>query len=150
VTITLLTYHKLLSFGRTVCHILVALRNLSLPSPHPPFSPLTPTTLSLPSYSTLPSLYPLFLSLSTLPSLPLPSPSFTPHSPFSPFTPGEFDRVHYPLPLIFENPENPNISSWKRTINRLRKQLRIRGENSGGSVGVNSDDGPNSQDEKDR
>lgn len=34
---------------------------------------------------------------------------------------GEFDRVHYPLPLPFE--EIPNPSALRRTISRLRKQL---------------------------
>ena len=34
---------------------------------------------------------------------------------------GEFDRVHYPLPLPFE--ETPNPLALRRTISRLRKQL---------------------------
>ena len=34
---------------------------------------------------------------------------------------GEFDRVHYPLPLPFE--ETPNPSALRRTISRLRRQL---------------------------
>jgi coiled-coil domain-containing protein 61 len=34
---------------------------------------------------------------------------------------GEFDRVHYPLPLPFE--DTPNPSALRRTISRLRKQL---------------------------
>ena len=47
------------------------------------------------------------------------------------FFSGEFDRVHYPLPLLFENPQNPNLASWKRTINKLRKQVRIGREGMG-------------------
>ena len=35
---------------------------------------------------------------------------------------GEFDRVHYPLPLAFE--ETPNVSSLQRAIKRLRNQLK--------------------------
>jgi coiled-coil domain-containing protein 61 len=35
---------------------------------------------------------------------------------------GEFDRVHYPLPLAFE--EKSNVSSLQRAIKRLRNQLR--------------------------
>ena len=38
---------------------------------------------------------------------------------------GEFDRVHYPLPLLLENPETPNLDSWRRTINKLRKQVKL-------------------------
>lgn len=34
---------------------------------------------------------------------------------------GEYDRVHYPLPLSFE--EIPNVDALKRTIRRLRAQL---------------------------
>lgn len=34
---------------------------------------------------------------------------------------GEFDRVHYPLPLAFQ--DDTNIESLKRTIQRLRKRL---------------------------
>jgi coiled-coil domain-containing protein 61 len=34
---------------------------------------------------------------------------------------GEFDRVHYPLPLSFE--EIPNTDALKRTIHRLRRQI---------------------------
>ena len=34
---------------------------------------------------------------------------------------GEFDRVHYPLPLAYE--DTPNIDALKRTIVRLRKKL---------------------------
>ncbi len=35
---------------------------------------------------------------------------------------GEFDRVHYPLPLAFE--ETPNVISLQRTIRRLRQTLK--------------------------
>jgi coiled-coil domain-containing protein 61 len=35
---------------------------------------------------------------------------------------GEFDRVHYPLPLAFE--ETPNIVSLQRSIRRLRERLK--------------------------
>lgn len=35
---------------------------------------------------------------------------------------GEFDRVHYPLPLAFE--ERPNPVALQRTIRRLRSKLR--------------------------
>jgi coiled-coil domain-containing protein 61 len=35
---------------------------------------------------------------------------------------GEFDRVHYPLSLVFE--EKPNVLSLQRTIRRLRRQLK--------------------------
>ena len=34
---------------------------------------------------------------------------------------GEYDRVHYPLPLNFE--ETPNVEALRRTIRRLRNQL---------------------------
>jgi coiled-coil domain-containing protein 61 len=34
---------------------------------------------------------------------------------------GEYDRVHYPLPLSFE--ETPNVDALKRTIRRLRALL---------------------------
>ena len=34
----------------------------------------------------------------------------------------EFDRVHYPLPLAFE--DTPNVSSLRRTIVRLQKELK--------------------------
>ncbi|KAH9573656.1 hypothetical protein CY35_01G012000 [Sphagnum magellanicum] len=34
---------------------------------------------------------------------------------------GEFDRVHYPLPLLYE--ENPEPEALKRTIRRLRDEL---------------------------
>ena len=34
---------------------------------------------------------------------------------------GEYDRVHYPLPLNFE--ETPNVEALRRTIRRLRGQL---------------------------
>lgn len=33
----------------------------------------------------------------------------------------EFDRVHYPLPLSFE--DTPNVAALRRTIGRLRKEL---------------------------
>lgn len=33
----------------------------------------------------------------------------------------EFDRVHYPLPLSFE--DTPNVAALRRTISRLRKEL---------------------------
>lgn len=39
---------------------------------------------------------------------------------------GEFDRVHYPLPLAFE--EVPNVAALKRAIARLRKALKERDE----------------------
>jgi thiamine kinase-like enzyme len=51
---------------------------------------------------------------------------------------GEFDRVHYPLPLGYEDPLSPDIASWKRTINRLRKQVRTK--NIGPSAGVVDDE----------
>jgi hypothetical protein len=35
---------------------------------------------------------------------------------------GEFDRVHYPLPLAFE--ETPNVLSLQRMIKRLREKLK--------------------------
>ena len=47
---------------------------------------------------------------------------------------GEFDRVHYPLPLIFENPQAPNLASWRRTINRLRKQIKNGPEKAPGVI----------------
>lgn len=34
----------------------------------------------------------------------------------------EFDRVHYPLPLSFE--DEPNVGSMERTIRRLRAELK--------------------------
>ncbi len=34
---------------------------------------------------------------------------------------GEFDRVHYPLPLVHET--TPDVSSLQRTIRRLKKSL---------------------------
>lgn len=37
---------------------------------------------------------------------------------------GEFDRVHYPLPLSFE--ETPNVNSLQRTIRRLREKLNAK------------------------
>lgn len=37
---------------------------------------------------------------------------------------GEFDRVHYPLPLLYEDPLAPNVNSLRRTIVRLRKALK--------------------------
>ena len=37
---------------------------------------------------------------------------------------GEFDRVHYPLPLVHEDPNHPNVTSLRRTINKLRQQVR--------------------------
>jgi coiled-coil domain-containing protein 61 len=37
---------------------------------------------------------------------------------------GEFDRVHYPLPLVFEDPNSVNVNSLKRTINRLRAKVK--------------------------
>ena len=40
---------------------------------------------------------------------------------------GEFDRVHYPLPLMHEDPMAPNVSSLRRTITRLRQQLSEQG-----------------------
>ncbi len=49
---------------------------------------------------------------------------------------GEFDRVHYPLPLAFE--EVPNAVALQRTIRRLRKRLREREDaanDSGGPAG---------------
>jgi coiled-coil domain-containing protein 61 len=46
---------------------------------------------------------------------------------------GEFDRVHYPLPLVHEDPLAPNIASWKRTIKRLRQQVKDKPKH-----GVNS------------
>lgn len=33
---------------------------------------------------------------------------------------GEFDRVHFPLPLMYE--ESPNVKALQRTIRRLRLQ----------------------------
>ena len=36
---------------------------------------------------------------------------------------GEFDRVHYPLPLVHEDPNHPNVTSLRRTINKLRQQV---------------------------
>ncbi|RYH04936.1 hypothetical protein EON65_46065, partial [archaeon] len=38
----------------------------------------------------------------------------------------EFDRVHYPLPLAFE--DKPNIPALKRTITRLRNKLKFQSE----------------------
>eukprot|EP01031_Cornospumella_fuschlensis_P028495 gene28495-34401_t len=38
----------------------------------------------------------------------------------------EFDRVHYPLPLAFE--DKPNIPALKRTIARLRSKLKSQAE----------------------
>jgi len=35
---------------------------------------------------------------------------------------GEFDRVHYPLPLMFE--EKPNVPSLLRNIRRLRNSVK--------------------------
>lgn len=35
---------------------------------------------------------------------------------------GEFDRVHYPLPLSFE--ETPNAIALQKTIKRLREKLK--------------------------
>lgn len=37
---------------------------------------------------------------------------------------GEFDRVHFPLPLVYE--EIPNVKSLQRTIKRLRQQAQQR------------------------
>ena len=66
-----------------------------------------------------------FLSLCYTLSLSSFSSFFPSLSLFVSFThAGEFDRVHYPLPLIFENPQAPNLASWRRTINRLRKQIK--------------------------
>lgn len=39
---------------------------------------------------------------------------------------GEFDRVHYPLPLPFE--EAPNPLALQRTIRRLREKLKAKEE----------------------
>lgn len=39
---------------------------------------------------------------------------------------GEFDRVHYPLPLAYE--EKPNVLALQRTIKRLRKELQEKHE----------------------
>lgn len=50
---------------------------------------------------------------------------------------GEFDRVHYPLPLAFE--VTPNIAALKRTIIRLRKQ-RSAGEGVGRADGGKNDE----------
>jgi coiled-coil domain-containing protein 61 len=38
----------------------------------------------------------------------------------------EFDRVHYPLPLAFES--TPNVKSMKKTIARLRNELKKKNE----------------------
>ena len=40
---------------------------------------------------------------------------------------GEFDRVHYPLPLVHEDPNHPNVTSLRRTINKLRQQVKEQG-----------------------
>ena len=47
---------------------------------------------------------------------------------------GEYDRVHYPLPLNFE--ETPNVEALRRTIRRLRSQLdsKLREESSNRSI----------------
>ena len=82
---------------------------------------------SLPIYLSIYLSVSLSFSLTLLHTLSLSSfSSFFPSlSLFVSFThAGEFDRVHYPLPLIFENPQAPNLASWRRTINRLRKQIK--------------------------
>jgi coiled-coil domain-containing protein 61 len=38
----------------------------------------------------------------------------------------EFDRVHYPLPLSFE--DTPNVAALRRTISRLRKELHEKAQ----------------------
>lgn len=35
---------------------------------------------------------------------------------------GEFDRVHFPLPLVYE--DTPNVEALQRTIKRLRQEAR--------------------------
>ncbi len=51
---------------------------------------------------------------------------------------GEFDRVHYPLPLAFE--ASPNADSLKRTINRLRKEiLALTNSNIDGNADLTKD-----------
>lgn len=51
---------------------------------------------------------------------------------------GEFDRVHYPLPLAFET--SPNTDSLKRTINRLRKEiLALTNSNIDGNTDLTKD-----------
>lgn len=45
---------------------------------------------------------------------------------------GEYDRVHYPLPLSFE--EVPNVEALKRTIRRLRAQTERPKEDTNRSI----------------
>ena len=57
---------------------------------------------------------------------------------------GEFDKTHYPLPLAYE--DKPNTASLQRTINRLRRELRIaqskaRGADGGASSSAAPTDG---------
>ncbi len=61
---------------------------------------------------------------------------------------GEFDRVHYPLPLAFE--DVPNSDGLRRTIKRLRDKLNTRANVVGISDGVSggyaaTDDLPSSK-----
>lgn len=66
---------------------------------------------------------------------------------------GEFDRVHYPLPLLFENPETPNLDSWRRTINKLRKQVKLVNQEKGGCDDdqiLNIGDGATSYEDRDK
>lgn len=50
---------------------------------------------------------------------------------------GEFDRVHYPLPLAFE--DHPNPLALQRTIRRLRSKLKEK---------ISLDHAPSSEKEK--
>ena len=57
---------------------------------------------------------------------------------------GRLDKTHYPLPLAYE--DKPNTASLQRTINRLRRELRIaqskaRGADGGASSSAAPTDG---------
>lgn len=50
---------------------------------------------------------------------------------------GEFDRVHYPLPLAFES--QPNADSLQRTVRRLRGRLAERSDQRDGLAEIGAD-----------
>ena len=64
---------------------------------------------------------------------------------------GEFDRVHYPLPLMHEDPMAPNVTSLRRTITRLRQQLSEQGAAYQANTSMTANNGADkSASEKDR
>ena len=49
----------------------------------------------------------------------------------------EYDKVHYPLPLVLD--ENPDVEALKKTIRRLRMEndeLREKGSRRSNSMGI--------------